>query len=694
MRRMGRDIDESTLRSGLPLPTGGKMTPELAIRAAAGQEFRAMLTRQGRLKDLPVSVLPAVLFLSGRDACVLISHSSTGDVEVLRPSQGPLPVTLPADQIEADYSGHALVLQGPSQTAHVGDASANVPRRWFWGTVFRNWPDYMQVILASAVVNALALVVPMFTMNVYDRVFPNAAITTLWSLVAGVAIALLLDAGLKGLRAGIVDKVGRRVDLVVSSLLFQQIAGLKLENLDRSSGALMNSLKDYEQVRDFFGSQTVASMTDLVFSVLFVAVIAYIGGPLALPPAVALLVTLCVGIGVLIPLRRASNDARQTSGNKNAVVVEAVTDLETLKAVAGQGRMQHRWETQVAASATAQERSRWLATFATTVTSLLQQMSSIGIVIIGVYMALNGQLTMGAVIASVILSGRAMAPMAALSGLFLRGSYALSTLRNLDQLMALGSDSSRTKHRLNAQIHDGEINLDQAGLRYPGAEVDAMEVSDLTVQPKECIGIVGPVGAGKTSLVRLLAGLYEPTSGMVRLDGINMKQLSTAQLRSAVQLVPQEAVLFSGSLAENIAFGLSDARDVEILRAAKLAGVDQIAMAHPQGYGMQITERGRNLSGGQRQMVALARALLQNPKVLILDEPTSSMDQANEARFVKRLSYLLAHRPMTLIISTHRRSLLSLTTRLLVLDQGKILHDGPRDQVLTALKTPTEEKAT
>lgn len=690
-RLRGREIGLSALRVGLPLPPKGHLTPELALQAAQGQGARAMITRRGKLAKLPEAVLPALLFLSGRDACVLVSREAGSKARVIWPARGSEPMTLPLAALEREYGGHALVLS--AETAEPAETPETRPEgHWFWGAVGRHWPDYTQVILASAMVNLLGLAVPLFTMNVYDRVFPNAAVVTLWSLVAGVGLALTLDAALKWLRAGVIDRVGRRVDLSVSAALFRHVADLRLESVDRSAGAMMNSLKDYEQLRDFFGSQTVATLTDLLFALLFIAVIGYIGGPLALPPALALTATLIVGLAVLIPMRRAAADARQTGGVKNAVAVEALTDLETLKAISGQGRMQRRWEELVAQSAGAQERNRKLATFATTATTLFTQASSIGIVIIGVYLALEGRITMGAVIAAMILSGRALAPTAALSGLFLRGSFALSTLRSLDGVMKLASDSRTATRPLNARITEGAVAMDKVGLTYRGAELPALEDVSLSVAGGERLAVVGPVGAGKTSLVRLMAGLYAPSDGMVTLDGVNMRQLAAAQLRDEVQLVPQDAVLFSGTLAENIAFGVPDARDADILRAARTAGVDRIAAAHPRGFAMPIAERGRNLSGGQRQMVALARALLPRPKVLILDEPTSSMDMVSEKRFIERLAAALEERPMTLIVSTHRMGLLDLADRLVVLDRGGVLHDGPKAKVLARLEAVSKAR--
>lgn len=681
----GRDVGVETLLAGVPLAAGNRLTPALGLTAAEGLGFRAKLVCYA-LKDLPDAVLPAVLFLSDRKACVLARRLGADGYSIIDTERGTDPITVPSAELDEKYSGHVLLLrEAPSPHDTTGTSKPDANRHWYWGAARRHWPEYFQVIIASMLVNLLALAMPIFTMNVYDRVFPNAALITLWSLVAGVGIAIVFDALLKWVRSSVVDRVGRQVDQSVSSEIFRHIANLRLDAPTMPSGAMMNNLKDYEQVRDFFSSQTVATITDLAFSGVFIAVIWYLGGPLAYPPMIALVFVLVVGLLILWPLRRASNAARQTTGVKNAVAVEAVTELETLKAISGQGRMQSRWERQVAESATAQERSRGLATLATTLTGMALQMSSIGIVILGVYLAMEGTITMGAVIAAMILSGRALAPGAALSGLFVRGSFAFSTLKSLDGVMASPSDKSTSAAKLNAHIEKGVIDLKSVSLTYANSETPALEKLTFQAQENCRLGLIGAVGAGKTSLVRVIAGFYAPTEGMVMLDGLNITQLSPANLRRDVQLVPQEAVLFSGTLAENIAFGVPHARSEDILAAARTAGVDQIAARHPQGFSMPIEERGRNLSGGQRQMVALARALLPRPKVLILDEPTSSMDTQSEKLFIARLKHALAQRPFSLIVATHRMALLDLVDDLVLLDQGRVVSKGPKAEVLKSL---------
>ncbi|MBU2943180.1 type I secretion system permease/ATPase [Shimia thalassica] len=683
-RLNGHDIGTEGLLAGVALPSDGMMTPALAVSTLEQHGFRAHLTKR-KLSAVPDGLLPTVLFMRNREACVLVERLNDSFV-VIWPTRSDEQVEISREDFQKLYAGHLLIMRRDMpRTAQEAEAP-KTPRHWYWSVAGQYWPEYFQVILASVLVNVLGLAVPIFTMNVYDRVFPTAAITTLWSLVAAVGVALVFDAILKWIRSSVVDNVGRNVDQAVSASIFRHLSDLELQQAMQPAGALINTLKDYEQVRDFFSSQTLATLTDLCFSFLFIAVIAYLGGPLAYPPAIALVVIITLGVLTMVPLRGATNASRQSTGIKNAVAVEALTELETLKSIAGQGRMQARWEQYVAESARVNERSKKIATFSTTVTSFVQQASSIGIVIIGVYLAFEGSLTMGAVIAAMILSGRALAPTASLASLFTRASFAFSTLRSLNTLMESPSQKPSSGVILNAGIDLGAYDFKDVSLEYPGTSVPALKEVSFSASGLERIGIIGPVGAGKTSLVRLMSGLYHPTSGLATLDSLNIAQLGTATLRRDVQLVTQNAVLFSGTLAENIAFGMPQATVEDVLRVARMTGVDQLAAKNPMGFAMQIAERGANLSGGQRQMIALARALLPKPRVLILDEPTSSMDTATEQFFVERLKRILSQRPMTLVVSTHRTSLLALVDRIMVLEDGQLKMDGARDTVLASLK--------
>lgn len=686
LKLRGRDASAATLAAGLPV-ADGRLTPALAQRAAEAQRATARLSRR-HLSRVTDAVLPVVLFLRDRDACVLIERRPGARAFVYRPSESDAPFEIAEADLAGEYEGAALLLRAEPWAATDAAANADAAHagHWFWGPTLRFWPSFTQVALAAALINLLALVMPVFTMNVYDRVFPNAAITTLWALAVGVGIALVFDALLKMARAAIVDGAGRRADLAISSALFRHLADLRLEDQTGNTGRLANHLKDFEQVREFFSSQTVATLTDLAFSGLFLLVIWRLGGPLVWPPAAALFLALTLGVMVLIPLRRAANAARAQGAEKTAVAVEALGALETLKAVSGQSRMQLRWETHAEEAGRAQRGLRFWASLATTLAGLAQQAASIGIVMTGVYLALDGQVTMGAVIAAMILSGRALAPAAAVTGLFVRGAFAMATLRSLNGVMALRSDSAGGARTLNAAIEQGALTLENAGLTYVGADRPALSGVSLTIAPGERVGVIGAVGSGKSTLVRLLAGLYAPTEGAVLADGLNLRQLAPAAVRDAIRLVPQDATLFAGTLRENIAFGAPGESDSEIVRAARMSGADALARAHPSGYDMQVAERGRNLSGGQRQMVALARALLRPPRALLLDEPTSAMDAASEAAFQARLLEATERHGFSVVISTHRMRLLDMSDRLICLEKGRVALDGPKAQVLAELK--------
>ncbi len=670
----GSDTPAETFARSVALPADGRLTPALAVEAVRRQDGVARLTKL-RLGDLSDAVLPALLFVSGNRVCVVQERDTDGTLVLWWPEgDGPA-------RVDDIYLGRALLLR-PSEPRSRAEGEAS-REHWFWGTIARFWPDYLQVILASALVNIFALAVPVFTLNVYDRVFPNAALITLWSLVAGVALALLFDAALKLLRGGVVDAVGRRVDLRASSRLFRHILALDLEAGPARGGSLVNTLKDFEQVREVFSSQTVATLTDLVFAALFLAVIAYLGGPLVWPPIIAMGTVVVLVLLLIVPLRRRAAESRNRSASKTAVAVETVGALETLRATNGAARMLRRWEDAVTGAAVSNERSRRLANTAATLTATASQMSSIGIVVMGVYLALEGQLTMGTVIAAMILSGRALAPMAVLAGLMVRMSFAVDALGALNGMMSLPARAA--SGGLNAPVRSGAVTLDDVTLAYGPDAPRVLGPVSVTVEPGERVALIGTVGAGKTSLLRIMAGLWHPTSGALLLDGVNADQIAPDLLRQAVQLVPQEPVLFSGSLSENIAFGQPWARDAEIAEAARAAGVDTIAANHPDGFGMAIAERGANLSGGQRQMVAIARALLSRPQILLLDEPTAAMDQETERQFIARLTGLVKTRRMTLVVATHRSSLLELVDRVVLLDRGAVRRDGPRDVVIREL---------
>jgi len=684
----GHPASADALTEALPATPDGKLTPALAVRAAEARGIRAALLRR-RLDDIAANCLPAILFLDNREVALLSAHLPDGRLRVIWPARGEGALDLPQDTVAQAYSGHALLLSGLDVDFAPDDATggAQTPKpagHWFWSALGRHASVYGQVVLASAAINLLALAVPLFTMNAYDRVFPNNSIVTLWSLVAGVGVALIFDFWLKFLRARILEDVGGRVDRDVSARLFRHVAHLRSAAAAPPAGETATLLRDFDQVRDVFSSQTVATLTDLAFALLFVGVIAYIGGPLAWPPTIALAFALVSGLVLVVPLRRAARAAQTSGAAKHAVAVETVSEPETLRSVGGASRMQSRWERSVAASAAAQSGNRRVAALAVALTGFAQQAASVGIVVLGVYLALDGRITMGAVIATMILSGRALAPAAALSGLLVRGSFALSAMRSIDRLLDMPSDATRQADETLVRARRAALSLSGVALSYDPATAPALSGVDLAIAEGERIGVLGGVGVGKSSLLRVLSGNCPASDGRVLIDGLHAGQQPPGSLRDLIQYVPQEAVLFTGTLAENIAFGMPGASDSEILAAARAVGVDRVAASHPEGFGMAVAERGRNLSGGQRQLVAIARGLIRRPRLLVLDEPTSAMDPATERLLLGRLAAWLRAHGAGLVIATHRRAPLQLVDRIVLLDGGRIVRDGPKPEVLAA----------
>lgn len=680
-RLLERPTSAEALVAGLPL-ADGRLTPELLPRAAARAGLSARLVRRPLARIEPL-LLPCILLLEGRQACVLLRLDGESALVAL-PETGLGGVMLPRRELEARYAGHACFARPDASGLGAAATPEGAHRgHWFWGTVLRQWPVYAEVALAAALINLLALASPLFVMNVYDRVVPNNALETLWVLAVGVLVAFGFDFLLRALRGYFVDVAGRAADMRLASAVFEQVMGLKLAARPASAGVFANSLRELETVRDFFSSASIAALVDLPFLLLFVAAVWLIGGWVALAPATAVPLTLGLGLLLQLPLNRAAQESLRQSAQKHGVLVEAIAGLETIKSIGAEGRMQGAWERLVALAARSANISRFFATLTTHLTSLASNLVTVGVVVLGVHEIAAGRMTTGALVACSILAGRAMAPLAQVAAVLSRYHQARAALRNLDAIMRLPVERPKGRRFLHRPQLEGEIELKSVTFTYPGQKLPALVDVSLRVGRGERVGIVGRVGSGKTTLEKLILGLHEPDSGLVLVGGAELRQIDPADLRRNIGCVPQDVFLFRGSLRENIAMGAPHADDEAILRAARLAGVDDFASRHPLGYDLLVGERGETLSGGQRQAVAVARAFLLDPPILILDEPTSAMDNTAESRLKARLAQALEGR--TLLLITHRVSLLSLVDRLIVLEGGRVVADGPREEVLAML---------
>ncbi len=682
-RLLERPISPTAATAGLPL-ADGRLTPTLCVRAAARAGLVARILRRS-LDELLAGLVPCILLLRGRRACVLLGRTDGGRLRVARPEAAGGEDTVPPEDLAREYLGLAIVAR-PVPGSERGDEEAR--RRpaghWFWSVLLRQWPLYAEVLLAALMINLFVLASPLFVMNVYDRVVPNRAIETLWVLAIGAVTVFAFDFLLRTLRGYFVDSAGRIADIKLASRIFEQVLGIRMEARPASAGAFANHLREFESLRDFFASATVTTLVDLPFVLLFIGLIALIGGPLALVPAVAVPIVLGVALLVQIPLDRVVRATFRQAAAKHGLLVEAINGLETLKAVGAEGRTQRAFEQYVADTALSANRSRLLSAITVNFTALASNLVYVGTVVYGVYLIAEGELTVGALVACSIIAGRTMAPLAQTAGVLTRFHQAKMAYRTLDRIMQLPAERPAGARFVHRPTLDGAIELRRVRFRYPRQKEWALDGVDLVIRPGERVGIVGRIGSGKTTIGKLILGLYEPQEGAVLVDGVDVRQIDPADLRRNIGCVLQDGLLFQGTLRENITLGAGVVDDATLLRAARIAGVEDFARRHPLGYDMPIGERGEALSGGERQAVALARALLLDPPILVLDEPTSAMDNAGENALMRRLAGVLEGK--TLVLVTHRGSLLALVQRLVVVDGGRIVADGPRDRVLEALR--------
>ncbi len=675
-----RPTSAERLTAGLPLE-GGRLTPALAVRAAARAGLAARLARRplDRIADL---TMPCILLLEGQEACLLVERSGARATVVLPETGGRSELALA--ELAERYSGHALFARPKLRLDREDDPARPGPRgSWFWGTMAQAWPVYGEVLLAAVLINLFALAAPLFIMNVYDRVVPNHAIETLWVLAVGVLTVFVFDFVLRNLRGYFVDSAGRMADLKLASLIFEQVLGLKMAARPASAGAFANNLREFESLRDFFTSATLVALVDLPFVFLFITVVWLIGGPIALVPALAVPLVIMVGLVLQLPLNRLMRGAFKDAAQKHGVLVESLAGLETIKSVGAEGRTQRHWERLVGITARAGMRARFLASLGVNVSGLAQNLVTVAVVVFGVYRIADGLMTVGALVACTIITGRGMAPLAQVAGILTRYHQARAAFDALDRVMALPTERPAHARFLHRPHLHGEIAFQNVTFHYPHEKQAALEGVSFKIRPGERVGLIGRIGSGKTTVEKLVLGLYEPDQGAILIDGTDSRQIDPADLRRHIGCVLQDVFLFHGTIRDNIALGAPFADDEAVLRAARIAGVDDFVARHPKGFDLEVGERGDRLSGGQRQAVAVARALLLDPPVLMLDEPTSAMDNDAEIRLKQRLGEILAGK--TLLLVTHRSSLLSLVERLIVLDAGRLIADGPKDEVMKAL---------
>ncbi len=675
-------VSAGALAAGLPLEND-RLTPSLFVRAAELQGYSARILKRA-LRRISNLVLPAVLLLKDGRACVLTRLGPGESAEIIFPETGLGAKTVPLSDINALYSGYCIFVQPrPRGDQRAEEEIAAPPRSWFWGTLWRFKRYYAETMVAALMINVLTIATSLFVMNVYDRVLPNNAEATLWVLAAGVAIAVGFEFVARTLRGYLLDVVGKKIDLLLASQLFRQALGMRMEARPASAGAFASNLREFEGLRDFFTSATLTTLTDLPFVFLFAWIISLIGGPIAYVPLLAIPLLLIAGLVAQIPLASLMRRHLTESAAKHGILVEAVEGVETLKTLSAEGAMQRRWENYTALTAQTAMRSRFISSLVVNFTLLIQQAVTILMVVWGAYRIADGVLTVGGLVACTILSSRALAPLGQLAGLLTRYQHSRAALMALNRIMALPTERPAGRSFLHRPVLRGQIEFANVGFSYPRTRIEVLRGVSFRIQAGEHVAILGRVGSGKSTLLRLMMGLYQSGSGSVLLDGTDLQQIDPADLRRNVGYVSQDARLFYGTLRENVTLGAPLAEDEAILDATRIAGLDRLVSGHPLGFDLLVGERGEGLSGGQKQSVALTRALLLAPPVFLLDEPTSAMDHNTEQALIAHFKTFMKGR--TLVIATHKPAMLDLVDRLIVLDGGKVVADGPRHAILQTL---------
>jgi ATP-binding cassette, subfamily C, bacterial LapB len=675
-RLLGNPVSREALLAGLPLEEG-RLTPALFVRAAERAGLSASLQRLA-ISAIPNAALPVVLLLDGRDACVLVARDESSATIF----NGE---TLSLEALAARYTGSAILL-APAMRFAAGTGSERILRthHWFWGTLARSWPLYGEVAAASVLINIFTVLSPLFFMNVYDRVVPNKAFETFWVLALGVLLMYLFDLALKTLRGYFLDAAGRRADVALSAALFEQVMNMRLDAGQQSVGVLANNLREFESLRDFFTSATISALIDLPFVVLFIAVIWGIGGPyMALVPAAAIPIVLLTGFALQVPLRNRIRRLFRASEAKHATLIETLGAIEAVKSLGAASQLQRKWESIVGYVAAESLGTRVLSAFAVNFSAWVQLSVGVGVLAVGVYLVGDAQLTLGGLIACTIIAARALAPLTQIASLLVRYHQAMSALVALNKIMEAPRDRPREPSFVHRPRLRGDVQFRDVVFRYPGQPIDALSGVSFSIRAGQRVGIIGRVGSGKSTIAKLIVGLYQPSAGAVVVDGTDARQIDPADLRRNIGYVPQNLVLFSGTVRDNLLIGAAGATDAALLRAASLAGLEEHTRRHPLGFDLPVGERGEGLSGGQRQAIALARALVTDPPILLLDEPTHAMDHSAEERLKSQLGAELKDK--TLIIITHRESLLSLVDTLLIVERGKVVAQGAKDLVLRAL---------
>lgn len=680
------------LMAGLPItPFGGalrlfslKASKGLFARAASRAGLKSTLI-QRNLSDISPLQLPMILLLDNSHACILDSFSADRKTcKVILPAEEAIEEIVSFSLLEQEYTGYAFLIKKPFVYDENDSLTLNVKHKhWFWDTLKLSKNLYRDVIYATVLINLFVLATPLFTMSVYDRVIPNNATETLWVFAIGILVAYVLDTFLKFTRAMLLESAGKKSDIIMSSIIFEKVLDLKMSSHPKSVGSFASNLKDFDSIRSFLTNATLTALVDFPFAILFLLVIGYIGGWIVVIPILIMIAIGGYAFFIRNPLRESIEETHKASAVKSSILIETLQNIETLKTLGASGQMQWHWEEATGEIAQKSLKSRLISTSISTVTGFLTQLTTVLCVIVGVYLIGEHELTMGGLIAIVMLAGRTVAPMGQVAAMITNYADAKSAYDVIDTIIAQPTERPHGKKFITRPQINGEIEFKDVSFAYDDSEYSALKNISFVIKPGEKVAIIGRIGSGKSTIAKLILNLYQPSHGSILVDGIDINQIDPADLRKNISYVSQDINLFKGNAKDNITYKNTRVTDEQMIRASAISGADEFIRKHPKGYEMPIGERGMGLSGGQRQSIGIARALLLETPLVIMDEPTNAMDQLSENRLIENLKTSLKDK--TVIIVTQKNTLLSLVDRIIVMNEGKIYLDGPRDQVVAKL---------
>lgn len=587
------------------------------------------------------------------------------------------------------YSGKMILLKKEYFESEIKPTILQNEGHWFFSVIKKNISIYKDVVIASILINIFVLFSPFYIMNIYDRVVPTFAQETLWAMSIGIVVIYLFDLAVKFIRAYYIDIVSKKIDIVVSSKIFEKILNMKLSSRPKYTGAFANNIKDFEQVKSFISSGTISVLVDLPFAILFLIAIFYISGSIVLVPMFFILLIFVYSLMIRKPLHKSIEAANESISHKNGILIESLNALETIKSLGASGHLRWKWEETTADISKKSLLTKILSTSILNVNAFLVQFSTVAVVVVGVYIINENNLTLGGLIAAVILSSRAIVPMGQFASLISNYEQAKASYNMLDNIMNLPEEREKNKAAIHKENINGEIKFNNVSFLY-NENKKALENISFEIKKGEKVAIIGKMGSGKSSILKLLMKLYDSNEGEIIIDGVELKQIETADIRKNFAYVSQESVLFNGTLKENILYKSPYQSDENLLRVTKIAQLLDFVNSHPLGFDLTVGERGDTLSGGQKKAISLARAIIGDYSTLLLDEPTDSMDMRTEYNLIQDLKDEIKDK--TLILITHKNSMLELVDRIIVIDNGKILIDGQKDYVLKTLMGKNNEK--